>query len=181
MAHNEQDFFKFDHFIQKWADRYQLPWRLIKAQVWQESAFDPQAVSPCGAMGLMQLMPATAREMGLDTHEVFDPDWNIFGGCKYDRIQYDHFPEIPDPEERLSFMLAAYNGGRGYINRAIELAYEQEFGERMPKAHKGRAGGWQHWSRVAVSLYGVVLSGKRPDVNQIVGYVEKVWGKYHDL
>lgn len=172
---------QYDDLILKWAVRYALPWKLIKAQVWQESDFDPQAVSSCGAMGLMQLMPGTAREMGLDTHEVFDPDWNLYGGCKYDRLQFDHFPEIPDPEQRLSFMLAAYNGGRGYINRAIELAYENEFGEVIPRTHRGRPGDWQKWSRICPFLYSAVVGGKTPDANQIIDYVDKIWSKYHEL
>jgi soluble lytic murein transglycosylase-like protein len=171
----------FDGIIKKWSDRYQLPWRLIKAQVWQESDFNPQAVSSCGAMGLMQLMAPTAREMGLDSHEIFDPEWNVQAGCKYDRLQYDHFPEIPDPEERLSFMLAAYNGGRGYINKAMELAYEGEFGETLSRSHNGRPGGWQKWGRVAPFLYASKVNGRTPDANQIINYVESIWEKYHKL
>ena len=182
MKNTEENFSKFDPIIQKWAERYGLPWRLIKAQVWQESNFDPCAVSSCGAQGLMQLMPATAREMGLDTHETFDPEWSIQGGTRYDRLQFDHFPEVPDQEERLSFMLGAYNGGRGYINKAMELAYESEFGEVIPKSHKGgRPGKWQRWSHASVFLYSVILNGRSPDTDQIVGYVEKIWEKYHQL
>lgn len=172
---------KYDNLIKKWAEHYRLPWKLIKAQIWQESNFDPNAVSNCGARGLMQLMPATAREMGLDTHEVADPEWNIQAGCKYDRLQYDHFPEIPDPEERLSFMLGAYNGGRGYINRAIELAYEGEFGEVLPRSHKGRPGRWQTWNGIGVYLFSAVVNGKVSDAAQVINYVDGVWLKYHAI
>lgn len=181
MTKTEEKFFKFDPLIQKWSERYGLPWRLVKAQIWQESDFDPCAVSSCGARGLMQLMPATAREMGLDTHEVEDPEWNIQAGTKYDRLQFDHFPEIPGIEERYSFMLGAYNGGRGYINKAIELAYESEFGETIPKSHRGRPGGWQTWNRVSVFLYSAIVNGRQPDADQIIGYVEKIWEKYQSL
>ena len=52
-------FFEFDPWIREFSSPYKLPWELIKAQVWQESAFDPNAVSSCGAVGLMQLMPDT--------------------------------------------------------------------------------------------------------------------------
>ncbi len=171
----------YDPIIRKWAEYYQLPWKLIKAQIWQESDFDPNAVSSCGARGLMQLMPATAREMGLDTHEIADPEKNIRAGCKYDRLQYDHFPEIPDPEEKISFMLGSYNGGRGYINRAIELAYEGEFGEVLAGSHKGRPGRWQTWNGIGVYLFSAVVNGLRPDTNQIIDYVERIWIKYHRL
>jgi hypothetical protein len=176
-----ENFTKFDSIIQVWAKHYLFPWRLIKAQVWQESNFDPFACSSCGAKGLMQLMPATAREMGLDSHEICDPEWSIQAGIKYDRVQYDHLPEIPDPEERLSFMLASYNGGRGYVNRAMELAYESEFGEVLCKAHHGKAGMWHKWSKVSPFLYAVEIGGKKPDADQMIKYVDSIWEKYHEL
>ena len=109
---NVPGFSTYDALIKKWASHYQFPWRLIKAQVWQESCFDQQAVSSCGAKGLMQLMPETDFWLDQD-YDAFDPDGNIENGVRYDRWLWDHFPEIPNPEERISFMLAAYNGGRG--------------------------------------------------------------------
>ena len=54
-----ENYFKYDAWIQEFSALYKLPWKLVKAQVWQESAFDPSAVSPCGAQGLLQLMPET--------------------------------------------------------------------------------------------------------------------------
>jgi hypothetical protein len=177
-----ENFTKFDTFIKSWAEHFLLPWRLIKAQIWQESAFDQQAKSDHGAMGLMQLMPDTAREMGLDTHEVFDPEWNIYAGIKYDKIQFDHFLEIPEIEQKISFMLAAYNGGRGYINLAIEKSYESQFGETLSKSHRGGLKGiWQTWSGVAPFLYSVEIGTKRPDADQIINYVDRIWEKYHQL
>jgi soluble lytic murein transglycosylase-like protein len=176
----EEKFFKFDPLIKKWAEHYGLPWRLIKAQVWQESAFDPCAKSSCGALGLMQLMPETDFWIDKD-HDAFDPEGNIENGIRYDKWLWDHFPEIPEPEERLSFMLAAYNGGRGYVNKAIELSYEAEFGEQMPARNKGQVGGWQKWARTSVFLYSSIVNGKTPDANQIIDYVEKIWLKYRQL
>jgi len=152
---------------------------LFKAQVWAESSFNPNAVSPCGARGLMQLMPGTAREMGLDTHEVSDPEKNICAGIHYDRVQYEHLPEIPDRQERLKFMLASYNCGRGYINTALRLARAYEFGFVPLACVPGK---WQTWKVASPRLADpdCMVMGKKPDFNQVWGYVEKIWKKYQE-
>ena len=108
---------RWDSLIQEcmqshWPD---LDWRLIKCQMRQESAFNPKAVSPCGAIGLLQIMPATGQFLGVSKDKLFDPGENIRAGIIYLKRQYDRFPEIPDHDERLKFALASRNGGRGYI------------------------------------------------------------------
>jgi membrane-bound lytic murein transglycosylase F len=120
--------------------KYNLPWRLIRAQTFQESGFNPKAVSPCGAKGLMQLMERTDFEIDGDI-DAFDPEGNIDNGVRYDRTQFDHFPEIPDLCERLKFMLGAFNGGRGWINKALEIARWKELGS--PKLEGAHPGLWQ--------------------------------------
>jgi hypothetical protein len=110
---------------------------LMKAQIWQESRFNPDCQSLCGGKGLMQLMPETAKEMSQATvrksqenPDLFDPETNINLGIKYDRVQFDHFPEISEREEQLMFMLGAYNCGRGYdINVELVTLY------RVVKSH----------------------------------------------
>jgi len=84
--------------------------------------------------------------------------------------QYDHFPEIPAREERLKFALASYNGGRGYINRAIALARKED----AP---------WQLWESVKCYLKSdeCAVSGKRPDYRQIIAYVDGIWNDYARL
>ena len=164
-------------FSEEWA-RASVP-LLIKAQIWQESRFDPYAHSPAGAQRLMQLMPGTAREMRLDTHEVFDPEKNIAAGIQYDRIQYDRFPEIPEREERLKFMLAAYNCGRGYINQALRLARETEFGFHPLALIRGKWMTWQYSCRFLGSPE-CTVAGRKPDFVQVWEYVEKVWKKYQE-
>ena len=114
----------YDSLIQKvTADIWPgIDWQLIKCQVNQESSFNPRAVSSCGAIGLLQLLPATAEELGFTKDELYIPEKNLRAGITYLYRQYYRFPEIPNPVERVKFALASYNGGRGYINAALSLA-----------------------------------------------------------
>jgi soluble lytic murein transglycosylase-like protein len=94
--------------IQRHAQSNGLSPELLKAVIRAESAFNPGAVSSKGAMGLMQLMPATARALGVS--DPFDPDANIEGGARHLRQQIDRFKELP-------LALAAYNAGPGNVLR----------------------------------------------------------------
>ena len=89
--------------------RFDLSPSLIEAMVWQESRWNPNAVSPVGARGLAQLMPGTARELGVDPR---DPFANLEGGARYLRAQLDRF------DGDLEKALAAYNAGPGRVERA---------------------------------------------------------------
>lgn len=80
---------------------------VLRAVVWQESRGRSDAVSPKGAVGLMQLMPGTARMLGVDPH---DPLENVRGGALYLRRQFDRFGSLP-------LALAAYNAGPGAVER----------------------------------------------------------------
>lgn len=91
------------------ADRHGISPALLEAVVWQESRWRPGAVSPKGARGLAQLMPGTARELGVDPA---DPAANLDGGARYLRLQLDRFGG--DVERAL----AAYNAGPGRVIRA---------------------------------------------------------------
>lgn len=166
---------QYDPLFMKYARFYRLPWRLVKSQCWQESRFNPNAVSRVGAKGLMQLMPETAIELGGEGKNLFDPELSVNLGCKYDKIQYDHFPEISKVEEKLKFMLASYNGGRGYINKALSLARKEELGnESLEKASFGM---WQSWIFTGRFINDplCMVGGRKPDSYQILDYVDKIW------
>ncbi|TNE56364.1 MAG: lytic transglycosylase domain-containing protein [Sphingomonadales bacterium] len=89
--------------------RYDLSPALIEALIWQESRWRPVAISPKGARGLAQLMPGTARDLGVDPD---DPFANLEGGARYLREQLDRF------DGNLEKALAAYNAGPGRVERA---------------------------------------------------------------
>ena len=112
----------YDAFFQRYASTIRWDWRLIAAQCYQESTFDPQARSWAGACGLMQIMPSTADHLGLARGSIFDPEQNIAAAAKY-LGELDHnFADIPDRTERTKFVLAAYNGGHFHIRDAMALA-----------------------------------------------------------
>ena len=91
------------------ADKYNVPAGLIRSVIRAESNFQPDAVSRAGAQGLMQLMPATAKELGVE--DAFDIEQNIDGGARYLRQMLDMF------NGNLKQALAAYNAGPGTVRR----------------------------------------------------------------
>ena len=106
------EIYKYRRVIQKHAETHQLDWKLIIALIVQESGFNEYAVSPAGAKGLMQLMPETAKELGVTN--PYDAEESIAGATRYLRSLYDLYPESSHPN-RIRIALASYNGGRGHI------------------------------------------------------------------
>ena len=96
-------------------------WRLLAAQCYQESTFDPQAHSWAGACGLMQIMPRTADHLGLPQSKIYDPEANIAAAAKYIAELNGMFKDISDRRERINFILASYNGGAFHIRDAMAL------------------------------------------------------------
>jgi len=111
----------YDDLVKKHSNTFELDWRLITSQMYQESRFDPNAKSWVGAKGLMQVMPRTAEE--LKVPNVEQPDNGILAGVKLMARYSNYFnsPEI-SAKDRLRFALASYNCGPGHVYDARELA-----------------------------------------------------------
>jgi soluble lytic murein transglycosylase-like protein len=97
----------FDALIEKYANLHQVEAAIVRAIIETESAYNPRALSYKGAIGLMQLMPTTARELGVNP---FEPEQNIEGGVRY-------FSQLLKMFGGLELALIAYNGGPGYAQR----------------------------------------------------------------
>ncbi len=112
---------KYDDIIKDFARQLRWDWRILASQVYQESQFNPQAKSWAGAIGLMQLMPATAKHYGVV--DPRDPIQSLKAGFKY-VIWLDNFWKsyVEDNDERMKFVLASYNVGFGHILDAMKLA-----------------------------------------------------------
>jgi soluble lytic murein transglycosylase-like protein len=126
-------------YIKAAAARYDLPEELIAGFIWQESRGNPRAVSHCGAMGLMQLMPETARNLGVSN--AFHPAQNIDGGAKYIRQMLDKFG-------KLEHAVAAYNAGPGNVSKYGGIPPFRETQDYVPRVLGGaqafaQAGGFQ--------------------------------------
>lgn len=125
---------ELEQLIQSEANKAGLDPSLVKALVQTESGFNPQATSPVGAQGLMQLMPGTAKSLGVDN--PLDPVQNVQGGTQYLKSMLQRFHSVP-------MALAAYNAGptaverydgippfaetQNYVNRVLEL--QQQYGK----------------------------------------------------
>lgn len=147
-----------------------LDWRFVAAVIAEESGFDPDALSPAGAFGLMQVMSAAAQDVGVFPYR--DADSNIKAGVRYLAAMRDQFAGATE-RDHLAMMLAAYNMGPGHLRDAIELAKDHGYSTRR----------WDD------SLASVVLLLEDPSVHrdlrhgyaqarQVVRYVERVLARH---
>ncbi len=111
----------FAAIIEKYSNEYGVDPKLIHSMIATESAFNPRAVSPKGAQGLMQLMPGTAAHLGVAN--PFDPEENISGGIRHMRSLLDMFSGYQDG---LMLSLAAYNAGENLVRRLGRVPAIQE-------------------------------------------------------
>jgi membrane-bound lytic murein transglycosylase F len=112
----------YDDLVRKYAERHGFDWRLILAQMYQESRFDPKRKSWVGALGLLQVMPRTARAHGFEDRDLSDPETGIEAGIVYLDWLRERFPSELDVRDRIWFALASYNAGLGHVRDARSLA-----------------------------------------------------------
>ena len=120
-------FLSLVELFRKYGDRYDVDWMLMAAQGYQESRLDQKARSPVGAIGVMQLMPATGKDMNVGDIASTEP--NINAGVKYMRFMIDHYYEN-EPMTKLDkalFAFASYNAGAGRIRQVRRLAEKRGF------------------------------------------------------
>lgn len=112
----------YDDLFKKYAKEIGWDWRMLASLAYTESNFDTTAVSWAGAKGLMQLMPATARAMGVPAGQEQNPEESIKAAIKFISSTDRSLRMITDKQERLNFVLASYNAGLGHIYDAMALA-----------------------------------------------------------
>lgn len=164
----------WDDLLRRYGARYDLDWRLLASLMYQESRFDPDRVSWAGAVGLMQLMPRTGRELGISPERLRSPERSIEGGARYLRRMIDRFSDLADPEMRIRLGLASYNAGHGHIADARRVA------RRLGRPD-------DEWAGALAEI--LVWLERRPDVyrftrygycrcTEAVQYVEQIIARY---
>ena len=130
-AYTPREVSSFDRHLREACDRYRIPTSLARAVLAAESNFRPEVISHAGAVGLMQLMPATAVEMYVD--DLTNPRENIHGGVRYLRVLANEF------DGDIVKMVAAYNAGPAAVKRAggvPNIAETQQYVERVLELYK---------------------------------------------
>ncbi|GAW97430.1 MULTISPECIES: transporter substrate-binding domain-containing protein [Colwellia] len=110
----------YDDIVRSYVKPYNFDWRLIVSQMYQESRFDPLASNASGAFGLMQMLPRTAAELGVE--DLKDPEQAIASGVQYLNWTRDRFSKDLPVQEQIFFSLASYNAGYGHVKDAQRLA-----------------------------------------------------------
>ena len=162
----------FDDLVKAAAAEHEFDWRLLVSQMYQESGFDPREVSSAGARGLMQVLPRTAREVGIEADALTDPARGIEAGVRYLSWTRERFDALP-PTDRHWFALAAYNAGVGHVRDARRLATVKGWDRERWFEHVEQAMlllAEREYARQAV--YGYVR-GSEP-----VRYVEQIRDRY---
>ncbi|GAB2637381.1 MltF family protein [Vibrio panuliri] len=115
----------------KYSSRYNFDPLMISAQGYQESGLDQRKVSHMGAVGIMQVLPSTARDPNINIRNIYNTDSNIHAGVKYMRFIKDRYFNEMDitADNKVYFALAAYNAGPGNIRKMRRLARQQGYDE----------------------------------------------------
>lgn len=126
----------FEREIKWQADQADIPWELLAAQIRRESHFNPEARSRARAIGLMQITPIAAREVGYPYHRMTHPATNLAAGTALlEKLEAHWIQHIPDSLERLKFVLASYNAGMGHIEDARRLARKKGLNDTLWDGH----------------------------------------------
>jgi len=111
---------RYDEIIKAESQKIGWDWRLVASMIYQESRFNPNITSWAGAFGIMQLMPRTAKNLGVSSKS--SPEAQIRAGIRLiQKLDNKFANEITDPHERAKFVLASYNIGYGHVRDAINL------------------------------------------------------------
>jgi len=116
---NEGKISEYDEIIKTNAKKIGWDWRLLSSLVYQESRFKPNEKSWAGAGGLMQIMPATAKDLGID--DIHNPSENLKAGVLYLEQMREKFNKVTDSIQKIKFTMAAYNAGLGHVRDAQRL------------------------------------------------------------
>ena len=113
----------FDNIFKRNAGVSGLDWKMLAAIAYCESGFNPDALSRFGATGLMQVMPASADAVGIDSNTIFDPESNVTAAARIlSNLNNALMRKIPSADERIKFVLASYNSGLGHIYDSMVIA-----------------------------------------------------------
>jgi membrane-bound lytic murein transglycosylase F len=172
MHHIEQRLPQFRPQFETAAENNALDWRLLAAMAYQESHWDPRAVSPTGVRGIMMLTRLTARDLGVERRS--DPEQSIEGGSRYFKSLLERLPERIEGRDRYWLALASYNVGYGHLEDARVITQQRggnpdkwmDVKENLPLLHKRK------W-------YGKTRHGYARG-NEAVRYVENI-RSYYDI
>lgn len=174
---------KYKPVIKKYAKRYGFDWRLIVAQIVQESGFKVEARSRVGALGLMQIMPRTAREISgeLDIEYIMkNPRENITAGIYHLKKQFRLFPDAKIAD-RTKLALASYNCGVGRVFDAQKIARyyklpSNKWNNVRPYMAMLKKSDWQ--LHLQVWPKGKPKHGYFYGYNETINYVDNIWRLY---
>ena len=156
---------EYKFFFQEAAKEIDIHWTLLAAISYQESHWNPKAISDTGVRGMMMLTQKTAKEMGIKKRT--NPEDSIYGGANYFQKTMDRLPSAISKLDRIWMTLAAYNLGFKNIELARDLAESSSLNQNL-------------WSEVSVSLERILLEryGKESEEfikhDQVVKYVERI-------
>ena len=155
---------KYDRYFSKYSKRFfgpLLDWRYFKAQAIAESRLEANATSRVGAVGLMQIMPKTYREIRRQNAAIRGPRehprWNIAAGIYYDRKMWKLWQAKRPFQDRLDFMFGSFNAGKGNILKAQKHAQRRGLNENL-------------WASIELVL--PAITGKRS--NETITYVNRI-------